>query len=532
MSGIFVNELGYLPEGPKMASATAVCGQFLLLNERNEAVFAGKPLYTGPDATSGDEVYTLDFSEFKTPGTYRLKAGEALSPLFTIGADIYDKLNAALCKMLYFQRCGCALHEKYAGVYTHDVCHRENAVLYENESVEIEVCGGWHDAGDYGRYVTPGAVAVSHILLAYEQYPQAFTASLNIPESGCGMPDILSECLYELRWLTKMTSPDGGAYHKLTTWVHAPFEMPEEDRERLIVFPVSSMATGALTGCMAQAARIYETFSPADAKRFRETALAGYGWLKRHPEFIGFENPDGCNTGGYGDFSDIDERYWAAAELYRLTGEETYLTDCEALLKENFGRYELGWMCNGGFGTLALLMSDAPEGIKNELKTGLKETCDRYIEVKNENGYGVSLTGKEFVWGSNMIVGNHAMLLAFAADCLGNKAYRDAALDQLNYLLGRNALGVSYVTGFGEHGFKHPHLRPAACDGIDEPMPGYVSGGPNGHPGDPVAVELIPAGTPPMKCWADRTECYSLNEICIYWNSPFICACAAFSEGR
>ncbi len=532
MSGIFVNELGYLPHEAKKASATAVCGQFLLLNEQGEAVFAGKPFFKGFDQASGDEVYELDFTDYTACGRFRLKAGEAVSPFFTIGGDIYEDLNKALMKCLYFQRCGCALHEKYAGPYTHDVCHRGNAVLFENESVEIEVCGGWHDAGDYGRYVTPGAVAVSHILLAYEQYPQAFKASLNIPESGCGIPDILSECLYELRWLLKMVAPDGGAYHKLTTFVHAPFVMPEDDREQLIVFPVSSIATGALAGCMAQAARIYKDICPEDAARFREAALAAYGWLKRHPEYVGFRNPEGCNTGEYGDHSDTDERYWAAAELFRLTGEMGYLEDCKELLTKDFAKYELGWIENGGFGTLALLLSDAPDFLKRDLLRGLTEYCDVCARTVSESGYGVALTEKEFVWGSNMPVGTRAMTLAFAANLTGNRAYREAALHQLDYLLGRNALGVSYVTGFGEHAYKHPHLRPTQCDGIDEPMPGWVSGGPNGHPGDPTAVENIPAGTPPMKCWIDRWECYSLNEITIYWNSPFIYVCAAFSEGR
>lgn len=532
MSGIFVNELGYLPSAPKKASATAPCGQFLLLNERDEAVFAGKPFFRGFDKSSGDEVYELDFSGYTVPGTYRLKAGEELSPSFRIGAGIYDELNAALQKCLYYQRCGCALTEKHAGAYTHGACHRDNAVLFENESVEIEVCGGWHDAGDYGRYATPGAVAVSHILLAFEQFPKAFETSLNIPESGRGVPDILYECLYELRWLLKMTSPDGGAYHKLTTFTHAPFVMPEEDKERLIVFPVSSMATGALAGCMAQAARIYKDLFPEDALRFRQAAIAAYGWLKRHPEFVDFKNPEGCNTGEYGDSCDLDERYWAAAELYRLTGEAAYLDDCRELFFRDFDRYALGWADNGGFGTLALLLSDAPEELKAELKKGLIETCDRLAEISAQNGYGVALTEHGFVWGSNMNVGTASMLLLFAAKLTGNETFKEAGLHQLDYLLGRNAPGVSYVTGFGEHACKNPHLRPTVCDGIDEPMPGWVSGGPNGHPGDPTAVENIPEGTPPMKCWIDRWECYSLNEITIYWNSPFIYACAALSEGR
>ena len=101
-------------------------------------------------------------------------------------------------------------------------------------------------------------------------------------------------------------------------------------------------------------------------------------------------------------------------------------------------------------------------------------------------------------------------------------------MEQLHYLLGRNALNVSYVTGHGEHAFKNPHNRPTFADGIELPMPGWVSGGPFKTPCDPKACELIPAGTPPMKCYVDEVESYSTNEITIYWNSPAVFMTAYF----
>ena len=112
------------------------------------------------------------------------------------------------------------------------------------------------------------------------------------------------------------------------------------------------------------------------------------------------------------------------------------------------------------------------------------------------------------------------------------KEYEDAAIQQMDYILGVNAADYSYITGAGAHAFRHPHNRVTEADGIDDTIPGYVSGGPNGKPADEKAEWLILPGTPPMKCYLDIWECYSLNEITIYWNSPAIFTTAFLSRQK
>ena len=128
----------------------------------------------------------------------------------------------------------------------------------------------------------------------------------------------------------------------------------------------------------------------------------------------------------------------------------------------------------------------------------------------------------DFGWGSNMIVLTNAMVLCFAAKLTKETKYQTVALYQLDYIFGRNPLAISYVTGYGEHAFKQPHNRPTIVDGVEEPIPGYVSGGPNKAPCDPDALAAIPAHTAPMKCYVDDWRSYSTNEITIYWNSPLV----------
>ena len=121
----------------------------------------------------------------------------------------YKKVFLQACRMFYLQRCGCRLSEELAGGYAHPACHTPAARIYGTEQF-ADVSGGWHDAGDYGRYVVPAAKAVADLMLAYTTAPSVFSESLNIHDSASGEPDILTEIRYELEWMRKMQHADGG----------------------------------------------------------------------------------------------------------------------------------------------------------------------------------------------------------------------------------------------------------------------------------------------------------------------------------
>ena len=567
---IFVNQLGYYRQGEKRAIMPFETNQFWLVNEAGETCYEGETLLFGFDKSSGDMVTEADFSEYTLPGRYRVKSVRnedeqviaEYSPWFEIGDKVYDKLAYDLMKAYYYLRCGCELTEEFAGPYVHKACHTEKAQLWGDESVLVDATGGWHDAGDYGRYVTAGACALSHLLYAFRMYPEAFEGrSYQIPESGNGTPDILNECRYELEWFLKMQREDGGVYHKLTTAQHAPFVMPEEDKGQLYVFQVSSSATADFAAICAMASQSFRPYDEAFSEKLSKAALKSYAWLGAHPECIAFKNPEGNGTGEYGEWDDASNRFWAACELYSLTGEKKYHEDLENFYRErNFPRTALGYGEVGGFGMLAYLLSK--QGKKIELMGAffreIVQDAAQRVRISEECGYGVSMLDWEYTWGSNMNVMRQGMLFAIvdffgledkvkaAAKTAGlpqkrwrrpgeveepyvqgmretrSWSMRDHAAAQLDYLMGCNALGISYVTGNGENAYNYPHLRPAFADGIEACMPGMVSGGPNRHRQDEKAKEVIPDGTPAQKCFADEVDSYSLNEITIYWNSPAV----------
>lgn len=573
----YVNQVGYLPnsvktailaeEAEEQAFSSSMPKKKIKIKVQNvqnaqdtqdgSCVLEKEAAYFGRDADSGDRLWHADFSELNLEGEYRLEAIENETEMiacceFRIDKNLYGALNQSLCKALYYQRCGMALEEPYAGIFQRKSCHGGKAVLLEDyeklwkgeieEICQFEVTGGWHDAGDYGRYTTAAATALAHILYAYQFFPESFCKPLSIPESRNGVPDILNECLYELRWLLKMQMEDGSVCHKLTSMHHANFVMPHEDKRQMILFPASTMAVADFAAIMAKAYRVYKIYDEEFANHAFHAAIKAWNWLEQHPDFIGFENPVECNTGDYLDSSDWDERLWAAVELYRATGEEKYLDAAENFYQKVANPTAMGWSDVGGFAGWALLEgllcqnqkesgemaacvsqeAYRKESLQGQYRAAFLREAEKIWQISQKSGYFAALENEDYEWGSNMVLLNRSLVLATAYLLNGEKSYLDAIVRQMDYLLGVNATGYSYVTEVGSHACHNPHNRVTVSDGIDAGIPGFVVGGANAKPADEKAEWLILPDTPPMKCFLDIWECYSLNEITIYWNSPAI----------
>ena len=526
---IYVNQVGYVSGGVKHATISG--GREFTLHKaelggrEGRAVLMGDTDVLTRDANSGEEVALIDFSGITEAGKYYFTDEKGnRSAQFTIDEDVYAPVFRDALRMFYFQRCGMELEEKYAGKYAHKACHRQKAFYLDDPERKVDLCGGWHDAGDYGRYVTAAAVALGHLLYAYEMMPDAFTEELNIPESGNGIPDLLNECRYELDWMLKMQDVDGGVHHKATSMHFVGFVMPEEDDLDIAITPVSSLATADFAAITAMASRVYAAFDPVYAERLKEAAVRAGEWLSVHPEFL-FKNPDEVKTGTYEDRCDADERLWAAAELYRLTKDKNYLSVLPSILELRISLTALGWGDVGGFAGMSVLTAEKgcfDEALAERFRYRWLDEADRLVKVAGENAFELALHPSEFIWGSNMVVLTNAMVLVMAHHISGKEEYLETAGYQLDYIFGRNAIDTSYVTGHGEKAFHDPHNRPTIADGIEEPIPGFVSGGANRGACDTKANAELLKGVPPMKCYADHNLSYSTNEITIYWNSPLV----------
>ena len=517
---INLNQVGYLPNAVKVAvmNGDAITDKASVVDcATGKAVYEGDVASASMNKSTGRNEARFDFSSVTAPGTYKIVAGDKESFEFKIGADVYDEAFKASLRMFYLQRCGMELTSDLAGDYAHPACHTEKATIF-GTSEKIDVSGGWHDAGDYGRYVVSGAKAAADLMLAYKLYPQAFDDALNIPESGNGVPDVLDEVRYELDWLFKMQNSEGGVYHKVTCANFPGFVMPEEETEELIVTPVSTTATADFAAVMAMASSVFAEFDMPYSQRCLDAATRATNYLEKHKSVEGTKNPAGIVTGEYPDDKDIDERIWAYAELYKATGETVYDEEFSKLMQSGAScAADLGWQGVSAYAGYAYLSAPVKGKFYDAVLASFMSGIAEVEATASTDSYNSSL--KEYPWGSNMTIANNGMYVLLYDKIAGYQKGDEIARQQLNYLLGTNGTGYCFLTGFGTLSPTAPHHRPSQAK--KAAVPGMVAGGPNQNLEDPYAQNVL-ADTAPALCYADSDQAFSLNEVTIYWNSPVV----------
>jgi len=539
-----INQAGYLPDQVKYVYFIMPDDSFYVVNKTSgEIQYRGAIQMTASkDLATGLATYRGDFSAFTQTGTYQISTpNEDTSYSFSISQTVYESVYKKSLKGFYFQRCGQALLSQNAGVYARSICHTNDGTYHSTtgKTGTAETTGGWHDAGDYGKYIVNAGISVGTLLYAYESFPEKFSHDdLNIPESGNSIPDILDEVRYELEWFLKMQdTTDGGVFFKVTTENFDAFEMPNKDAATRYIYQKSSTATGDFAAVTAQAGRIYKSFDTTFAARCLNASRLAWQYLQANPLIVptgGFKNPSGTGTGEYGDNTDSDERLWAAAELYVTTGEDTYHFYFKAHYNgQSLFSSSMGWPNVRPLAHIAYIMgkqSNRDLTIQSNLKSALASYCTALCSIIAADGLNVSLLPSGYGWGSNSGALNNAVILIIGSETANNTDFSIAALQQLNYVLGCNRLNMTFITGVGSAYPMYIHHRPSGADGIAEPIPGLIAGGPDKYLDDTVLRSLFNSSTPPARCYADDQGSYASNEICINWNAPLVFVAGYFNE--
>jgi endoglucanase len=534
---IKVDQVGYLPQAPKVAmvvSGAAADGFVVRRVGDGTIVFRGKLSAPALDANSGDAVRTADFSPLNEKGKFHIDVpGVGVSWPFTIAPDAYSRAFYLAMRSFYGQRCGTSvdLGPEFPG-YKHDQCHTKNQYHASSGKTGVKTSGnkGWHDAGDYGRYVVNSGLSTATLLWAYEMFADRVkNVRLNIPESGNGLPDILNEIRWNLDWMLSMQDEDGGVFHKQASERFCGFVMPE--RDDLVSYVIgtgtepykSSCATADFAAVMAIAARAYRPFDAAFAGKALEASRQAFVWVQKNPGIL-FSNPKGIGTGAYGDRGCDDEILWAAAELWRTTRESSYQQYFADHYVSQLPRINASgppaWPSVAPVALWAYVLGGGTGEAAGAIRKASIEAADEIATRTSADGYRVSLVRNDYVWGSNSVAANYGLQL-LVADALAPEArYRVVAADNLHYLLGRNTFSLSFVTAVGANPFRHPHHRPSGADQNPEPWPGLLAGGPNARRQDP-AMKKLP-DLPPAKMYLDDQESYATNEVAINWNAPLV----------
>jgi endoglucanase len=544
---IKLNQVGFLPAAQKLA---VVAGEAANAGFTVVDAATGKPVFEGRlgaaanwDA-SGERVRVADFSSLRTPGSYRLRvAGLPDSDPFAVSLDAYRELDAAAVRSYTLNRSGIALSPAVAGPYARPLAHPDNEVLVHPSAASarrpagtvIASPKGWYDAGDYNKYIVNSGISTYTLLVAYEHFPAWFgKLALNLPESGNGLPDILNEALWNLEWMATMQDPeDGGVYHKLTNKAFDAFVMPDKAVTPRYVVQKTTAATLDFAAVMAVASRVLAPFDaqqPGRSARYLAAAEAAWRWAEAHPKAL-YQQPADILTGGYGDRRVDDEFAWAAAELLIATGKDAYRA--RALDLDAARQAIPGWADVGALGWISLL--EHRQRLPKDVDTGpqrkrLLALADDLAARSAASPYRVSLERKDFVWGSNAVILNQAMMLVAAYRLDPRPAYLNAAQSALDYVLGRNGVGMSFVTGFGARPTMHPHHRPSEADGVAAPVPGMLAGGPNPGQQDRAGCKASYPSNLPALSYLDDMCSYASNEVAINWNAPLVYVAAALAS--
>ena len=517
------DQTGYLPQARKRCTFPAHAGDVfdVVRADTHEVVYSGALINYDYSDMTGETNCTGDFTSFTEPGTYYVRSQTGLvSRSFVIGQGVYHNLMSSALNMLSLQRCGQWLDPSWAGDFAHDACHTAAATVWLTENT-VDVHGGWHDAGDYGRYTKTGAKAVADLLIAYLVNPHAFADSQG-PDAHNGIPDVLDEARYELEWLLRMQDNGGGVYNTVMTPQFAGIVDPTEDHQPLVLLYIETAATGDVGGTFALASIVYRDLDPEFSSACLEAARKADLFLDSHREQLEYNNPSELNGGLYRDASDTDARFYCKMMLYLATGEEEYFnkaSDYRYYVPE--AQEGLNWNKLGGYARYLYLAmvpgSTLNDVIYDDLRDSLVKEADTALGMARADSYGCSL--EQYEWGSSGLAANNGILLSMAYDITGDAEYRAAAYEQLDYLLGRNSLDLCFVTGFGTNTPQYPHSRMGLSHGAY--LNGALVGGPDSFREDKVTQGLS-YDLPPAKVYIDSPDAYSVNEIAIYWNSALI----------
>ncbi|WP_163134102.1 glycoside hydrolase family 9 protein [Agarivorans sp. Alg241-V36] len=590
---IRLNQIGFYPKSEKIAVIRSEEQQprvWRVKDAEGNHLLTGKTKIFGVNAASGETVHQADFSALTTKHeNLVLDVDGQTSHPFKIADDIYSELKHDALAYFYQNRSGIEIKPEFVQRpnLARPAGHVPDVVSCFNKTddkgnkwpgcdFDMDLTGGWYDAGDHGKYVVNGGISTWTLMNLYERSQFIEGASepfadgkQPMPEAGNGVNDLLDEARWNMEFMLAMQIPEGSkvsvpvgnqqenirslklteidasgmAFHKVADekWTGMPLP-PHKDTQKRHVGQSSTAATLNLAATAAQCARIWKDIDADFSAQCLTAASRAWQAANKHPEVYAYDNFTG--SGPYGDTDLADEFYWAAAELFITTGESKYLEAAKASpaflaapVGDETAKGDLFWQDLSSAGTLslALVPSKLDQATRDKARAKIVATADAYSSLMTKEGYHIPYSAEQYPWGSNSNLVNRGIFLTYASDYSGDSKYMQALIHAMDYILGRNPLDQSYITGYGSNPLKNPHHRfwaHQADANSPKPAPGALSGGPNSISfSDPVAAGMK-GGCVGQTCFADEIGAWTLNEITINWNAPLVWVTTVLDEHR
>ena len=579
---IMVDQFGYMPEMTKVAvfsdaqlgynsPAAYTPGNKLEIRKiaDNELVFSASPTAWKNGAIhdqSGDKIWWFDFSALTCPGSYYIydPTNDKRSYAFDINVNVYSVLLKQAARMFYYQRCGVAKQTPYADAkWTDTICHTRSTQdtkcrlisAINDASTEKDLTGGWHDAGDYNKYVNFTTVTLSDLLFAYQNNPAIWTDDFGLPESGNGVPDFLDEIKVELDWLLKMQNSDGSVLSKVSVTQFQALSPVSNDSSPRYYGAASTSSSLSAAMSFAHAAIVFNTINPTYAATLRSAATKAWDWANMNPGVIF------TNAGFQSANSEIDDygrqmyKLCAAIYLFGATQESRFLTYAENNYTQAHSLQWTYWFPYEATYQDALLYFTSLPGVTASVASVIRTNKQNAIgggefltAFNNEtDAYRAYLKSDDYVWGSNQVKSQMGMVfysqLIYGLDTQKSATYKTAGDGFVHYLHGVNPIGLVHLTRMGDYGaersanemyhawFGDGTIYDNVQTSPNGPPPGYVMGGANKYY-VPDAAYTGAAITPPQnqpvqKAYKDWNTSWPQNswqitEPAIYYQAAYL----------
>jgi hypothetical protein len=478
---IRINQLGYRTNDIKTAVFIGTGASDLKFFRLIDA-YSGKTVLEKNNMVKSEPLtpfkscFRLSFTELNKAGTYRIEAGDAVSPDFRISDDVYNGTADFLLSYMRQQRCGY-------NPFIKDSCHTHDGyIIYggSSDSAHIDVTGGWHDAADYLQYVATSANATYQMLFAFAENPASFGDN-NLANGLSGkdsIPDVLNESRWGLDWLIKMNPDPEVMYNQIADdRDHIGFRFPDMDTanygkgsERPVyrctgrpqgLFKYKNRATGIAStagkfaSAFARGSGVYKSIDPEFSDLLLSKAISAFTY--------GLENPGACQTAPgtapyfYEEDNWTDDMELAAIELYRITQDPNYLK-----LAVDFGRKEpvtpwIGsdtarhyqWYPFVNMGHPGIVSETDQPDLKKEFLKNMREGLQRLKARGKKNPF---LIGVPFIWCSNNLVAATLTQADLYRKMSGDSSFAELEAAHRDWLFGCNPWGTSMIVGLPDNG--------------------------------------------------------------------------------
>ena len=510
---IRVNQIGYLPNEQKTAvlfSEKPIKEKIELIDVKSgKSVADFKPTKSKTENWGRFDFYChINFSNVEREGNYYLKGSKSglQSAHFSISKSAYQQQEEQLLVFMRQQRCGYNPHLDM-------VCHQRDGRILGGgplpDSTYIDASGGWHDAGDQLKYLITGSYATAHMLLTYKLYPKVFADKVNnLGQAGSnGTPDILDEAKWGLDWIHKLHPRKDVLIHQVADdRDHRGWKMPNQDISEYgwgaNSYRVAYVATGKPQGlsqykseatgvanlagrsaaAMALGYQVWKEDLKEDtyAEKCLQAAKSLYALGKAKEGF-----QQGNSFGApyrYTEQTWADDMEWAAAELYKITKDKTYLTDAKRYARlaatdswnvlDSAAHYQYYPFVNmGHYALYDLVEPEFQDSLAMWYKAGLEKNFQR----AQQNPFEI---GVPFIWCSNNLLTSLIAQGILYEKMTGDTTYQDFIVRQRDWLFGTNPWGTSMFTKMPEGGEYPVDVHTSIWALTKEEVPGGLIDGP------------------------------------------------------